>query len=66
MNDLYFADDITTVAKLLKESSIQCQQITNVAAKFGLNFDIKKPQYMSVEIPRPRNIHERVVNGAPT
>ena len=66
INDLDFADDIATVAKSLKESSILCQQIADVAAKFGLNFNIKKTQYMSINIPRPRNIHERVeVNGVP-
>ena len=37
-----------------------------MAIAFGLNFNIKKTQCISINIPRPRNIHERVeVNGVP-
>ena len=66
LNDLQFADDIAALTQSLKENTVLCQQIADIAAKYGILFNIRKTQYMTINIPRPRNFDDQVyVNGAP-
>ena len=62
--DLDFADDIALVTHSIISNSRLCQSISDIAARFGLLFNIPKTKYMFYNIPRPVNSYERVfVNG---
>ena len=64
--DLEFADDITVITHSIHSNTSLCQSIADIAAQYGLLFNIPKTKYMSFNFSRPVNSQDRVfVNNEP-